>query len=77
MGVIVQSSSSTLSRGIIILLCSCSAGILYVCVVPCRLFRVCFSVKFAEKGSNQRKEQEQAYVHFVDFLDECAGKFHS
>ena len=33
-----------------------------------------FNVLFVEKGSNLRREQEQAYVHFVDFLDECSGK---
>ena len=33
------------------------------------------TVLFAEKGSNLRKQQEQAYIHFIDFLDECSGKF--
>ena len=31
------------------------------------------NVKFSEKGSNKRKEEEQAYVHFNDFMDECEG----
>lgn len=30
-------------------------------------------VLFAVKGSDLRREEEQAYVHFVDFLDECSG----
>ena len=34
-----------------------------------------FTVLFSEKGSNERKAQEQAYVHFLDFLDECSGMF--
>ena len=33
-----------------------------------------FNAVFAEKGSNLRREQEQAYVHSVDFLDGCSGK---
>lgn len=33
------------------------------------------TVLFAEKGTNLRKEQEQAFVHFVDFLDECSSEF--
>ena len=31
-------------------------------------------LKFAEKGTNLRMQQEQAYLHFVDFMDECSGK---
>lgn len=34
-----------------------------------------FTVLFSEKGSNELKAQEQAYVHFLDFLDECSGMF--
>ena len=30
-------------------------------------------VLFVEKGCNQRANQEQAYIHFMDFLDECSG----
>ena len=30
-------------------------------------------VQFADKGSNERRSQEQAYMHFLDFLDECSG----
>lgn len=32
-----------------------------------------FKVKFSEKGSNVRVKEEQTYVFFVDFIDECEG----
>ncbi len=28
---------------------------------------------FSDKGSTKRVQEEQAYVHFCDFLDECEG----
>ena len=34
-----------------------------------------FTIKYIEKGSNHRPHQEQAFIHFHDFLDECAGKY--
>ena len=39
-------------------------------------FKKLFNVVFAEKGSNIRPQQEEAYIHFVDFVDECAGTWH-
>lgn len=32
-------------------------------------------VQFAEKGNNARKLQEQAFVHFLDILDQCSGSY--
>ena len=32
-----------------------------------------FKAKFSEKGSNVRAMEEQTYVFFVDFMDECEG----
>ena len=32
-----------------------------------------FKVQFSEKGSNVRAMEEQTYVFFVDFMDECEG----
>lgn len=32
-----------------------------------------FMVEFSDKGCNHRQEEEQAYVHFIDFMDECEG----
>ena len=32
-------------------------------------------VKYSEKGSCFRRKEEQAYIFFVDFLDECIGEF--
>lgn len=29
--------------------------------------------KFSEEGSNKLPDEKQAYVNFVDFLDECDG----
>lgn len=34
-----------------------------------------FKVKFSDKGSNYRAKEEQAYVFFVDFMDECEGMY--
>ena len=36
-------------------------------------FRSLFHVKFSEKGSNMRAKEEETYIYFVDFLDECQG----
>ncbi len=29
---------------------------------------------YSEKGSTKRAQEEQTYVHFCDFLDQCEGK---
>lgn len=34
-----------------------------------------FLVKLSDRGSNLRGKEEQSWVHFCDFLDECEGKF--
>lgn len=34
-----------------------------------------FVVKLSDRGSNLRGKEEQSWVHFCDFLDECEGKF--
>jgi len=34
-----------------------------------------FKCEFSEQGSNSLPLEKQAYIHFVDFLDECEGKF--
>ena len=31
-------------------------------------------IEFSEEGHNMRSKEEQAWVHFGDFLDECEGK---
>lgn len=33
-----------------------------------------FIVLYTEDGSNLKRKQEDAYVHFCDFLDECSGQ---
>lgn len=33
-------------------------------------------IEFSEKGSNARKREEQAYIHFCDFLNECDEGVH-
>lgn len=30
--------------------------------------------EYSEKGSRYRPAEEQAYIYFVDFLDECEGE---
>ena len=30
-----------------------------------------FSIKYHEKGSMYRPAEEQTYINYVDFLDEC------
>ena len=32
-------------------------------------------MKFSEEGHNMRSKEEQAWVHFGDFLDECEGSY--
>ena len=32
-----------------------------------------FSVKYSDKGSEYRPAEEQTYINYVDFLDECEG----
>ncbi len=32
-----------------------------------------FSVKYSDKGSVYRPAEEQTYINYVDFLDECEG----
>ena len=36
-----------------------------------------FKIEFSTKGSNLRSREEQAYVFFCDFLDECDEGMHS
>lgn len=36
-----------------------------------------FKVLYSEDGSSERPLQEQAWIHFCDFLDECEGKHES
>lgn len=43
-------------------------------VIPGGL-RDMLTVLFADKGTIARQEQEQAFIHFVDFLDKCVGKY--
>ena len=31
-------------------------------------------VQFSDVGSNKRQIEEQAWIYFCDFLDECEGK---
>ncbi len=33
-----------------------------------------FKVSFSEEGCIAREKEEQAWIHFGDFLDECEGK---
>jgi len=30
-------------------------------------------MQYSEKGTMRRRLEEQAYIHFKDFLDECEG----
>ena len=32
------------------------------------------TIKFSEEGSNRKLAETAAWIHFIDFLDECAGK---
>lgn len=33
-----------------------------------------FITEYSDVGSNHRTLEEQAWIHFMDFLDECEGK---
>lgn len=32
-----------------------------------------FTVQFSEVGTNARQLEEQTWIHFTDFIDECQG----
>ena len=31
------------------------------------------TVRYSESGSNEREKEEQTYIFFVDYLEECEG----
>ena len=31
-------------------------------------------LEFADRGDSLRTNEEAAYIHFVDFMDECEGR---
>ena len=37
------------------------------------VFKDLVVVKYSEQGSSFYPFEQQAWVHFIDFLDECAG----
>ena len=47
-----------------------------VTIVPLNVddLKALVETEFSEEGSNQRYAEEQAWINFVDFLDECEGK---
>ena len=45
-----------------------------VCIPLLEYLKGLFTVLYAEKGSSARVKEAEAYIHFVDFLDECYGK---
>ena len=51
---------------------SCPANI-FLLVLHTAALKDTFQVQYCEKGSLLRAAEEQTYIHFVDFLDECAG----
>lgn len=38
-------------------------------------FKQLFEIQFAHKQSSIRMLQEQSYIYFLDFLDNCIGEF--
>ena len=32
-----------------------------------------FTVRYSEEGCNRRQVEEQTWIHFCDFLDDCEG----
>ena len=57
---------------------SCEFGTVKICRFVLQTFtgqvKMMFMPQFAEKGSTIRVQQEQAFVHFGDFLDQCEGE---
>ena len=39
-------------------------------------FKSLLQTEFSEEGSNQHRVEEQAWINFVDFLDECEGEMY-
>ena len=41
---------------------------------PTEILKDLVVVKFSEEGSRHKPAEAATWIHFVDFLDECAGK---
>lgn len=37
------------------------------------MFKAMFRVEYSHSGSVMRGSEEQTYIYFIDFLDECEG----
>ena len=59
------------------LLCPACCAIEYTCTCISFLsladVKSLFQFEFSEEGSNELASENQAYIHFIVFLDECEG----
>ena len=57
------------------LLCPACCAIDYTCISFLSLADVksLFQFEFSEEGSNELAAENQSYINFIDFLDECEG----
>lgn len=50
----------------------------HLCIVyNIEILKGLFRKTFCDKGDPKRRQQEQAYIHFIDFMEECAGMWQS
>ena len=41
------------------------------------MLKTLFHIEFGFEGSNDRAKEEQTWVYFGDFLDECDGNYYN
>lgn len=46
-----------------------------MCFIISERLKEILNVQFSVVGSNCRRMEEQAWVNFIDFLDDCEGTF--
>lgn len=39
------------------------------------ILKTLLTPQFSDHGSNKRSAEEAAYIHYIDFLDDCEGKY--
>jgi len=47
---------------------------LHIDSVSTEMLKDLVEVNFSEEGSSRKAAEAAAWIHFIDFLDECAGK---
>ena len=64
-------TNNVVTAGLLVKLCPSHLTIVYALI---EILKDLLTVEYSAAGSNQRAAEEQSWVHFGDFLDECEGK---